>query len=246
MTEFTIHYSQFFCGQSWRIKMFIIRGILIGLLVVAASSAAGWSAASDATAADSSKPDKDKWQALFDGKKLGHWKATDFGGQGEVKIEKGELILTHGDSLTGVTWQGDLPAKMNYEVELDAQRVDGADFFCGLTFPVNNDSASLIVGGWGGGLCGISCLDDLDAANNNTTTVREFKNGTWYHVRLRVTPDHLSAWIDDKQIVNVDIKGKKISVRSEVEASQPLGIASYQTTAAIKNIRLRKLKAAGK
>lgn len=182
------------------------------------------------------------WQSLFDGKHLGHWKPTDFGGQGEVKVEDGKLILTHGESLTGVTWQGDVPARMNYEIELDAQRVDGSDFFCGLTFPVNKDCASLIIGGWGGGVCGISCLDSNDAANNDTTTIHEFKNGQWYHIRLRVLPDKLQAWIDDKQIVNADTKDRKISVRFEVEPSQPLGIASYQTTASIKNIKLRNIK----
>lgn len=180
-------------------------------------------------------------QSLFDGKTLAHWKPTDFGGQGEVKVEKGELLLTHGESLTGVTWQGPVPAKMNYEIELDAQRVDGSDFFCGLTFPVNEDCASLILGGWGGGVCGISSLDGSDAARNETTSVQEFQNGKWYHVRLKVTPDKIQAWLDGKQIVDAGTKGKKISVRAEVEASQPLGLASYQTTAAIKNIRLRKI-----
>jgi hypothetical protein len=181
------------------------------------------------------------WQSLFDGKTLQNWKSTDFGAQGEVKVEKGELILTHGDSLTGITWQAPPPAKMNYEIELDAKRVDGNDFFCGLTFPVNDACASLICGGWGGSVCGISSLDDNDAARNETTKIEKFENGTWFHIRLRVVPDKIMAWIDDEQIVDVDTKGKKISVRAEVEASQPLGIATYQTTAALKNIRIRKL-----
>jgi len=189
----------------------------------------------------SPKPEDAKWQNLFDGKTLGHWKATDFGGQGEVTIEKGNLVLNHGETLTGVTWQGPVPAKMNYEIELDAQRVDGADFFCGLTFPVNDKCASLILGGWGGGVCGISSLDDNDAARNDTTSVHTFKTGQWYHVRLRVTPDHIDAWLDKEQIVDVDTKGKKISVRGEVDASQPLGLASYQTTAALKDIKIRKI-----
>jgi hypothetical protein len=194
----------------------------------------------------SAPADAAKWESLFDGKTLGHWKATDFGGQGESKAEDGKLLLTHGESLTGVTWQGEPPARMNYEIELDAQRVDGSDFFCGLTFPVNKTCASLIVGGWGGGLCGISNLDDNDAANNETTKIREFKNGQWYHVRLRVAPEKIQAWIDREQIVDVNIKDRKINVRFEVDASQPLGLASYQTTAAIKNIRLRKLDDAAK
>jgi hypothetical protein len=185
--------------------------------------------------------DGEKWESLFDGKQLGHWKATEFGGQGESKAEDGTIALTHGETLTGVTWQGPVPAKMNYEIELDAQRVDGTDFFCGLTFPVNGDCASLILGGWGGGVCGISCIDGNDAARNDTTSVHEFKTGKWYHVRLRVSPDKIEAWLNDEQIVNADTKGKTISVRGEVDASQPLGLASYQTSAALKNIRMRKI-----
>ena len=187
----------------------------------------------------STAADQPKWQSLFNGNDLGQWKATDFGGQGESKVENGELILTHGESLTGVTWQGPVPAKMNYEIELDACRVDGNDFFCGLTFPVNNDCASLILGGWGGGVCGISSLDGDDAARNDTSSVHDFVKGQWYHIRLRVSTDEIEAWLDKEQIIDAHTKGKKISVRGEVEASQPLGLASYQTTAAIKNIRIR-------
>ncbi|HEY2584197.1 MAG TPA: DUF1080 domain-containing protein [Tepidisphaeraceae bacterium] len=198
----------------------------------------------DAPPDEPKEKDKDaKGQSLFDGKTLGHWKSTEFGGEGEAKVENGQLLLTHGETLTGVTWQGAVPAKMNYEIELDAQRVDGSDFFCGLTFPFNATSASLILGGWGGGVCGISCIDDNDAARNDTTSVHAFKAGQWYHVRLRVTPERIEAWVDKEQIVDADVKGKKISVRGEVEASQPLGIATYQTTGAIKNIRLKKLEA---
>jgi len=197
---------------------------------------------------DKSKPppakDDAKWQPLFDGKSLGKWKPTDFGGQGESTVENGTLLLTHGEPLTGVTWQGEPPYKMNYEIELDAQRVDGSDFFCGLTFPVGKTCASLIVGGWGGALCGISNLDDNDAANNETTKILEIKNKQWYHIRMRVEPERLQAWLDNEQIVDTNTKNKKINVRAEVENSQPLGIASFQSTAALKNIRIRPLTTA--
>lgn len=213
------------------------------MIVACLALIAGVAPAADKPA---SPKDDSASQSLFNGKNLEHWKPTDFGGQGEVEVKEGKLILNHGETLTGVTWQGPLPAKMNYEIELDAQRVDGSDFFVGLTFPVNNDCASLICGGWGGALCGISCLDHNDAANNETTKIREFKNGRWYHIRLRVTLDHIQAWVDDDNIIDVNTKDKKISVRFEVEASQPLGLASYATTAAIKNLKIRKLDAGGK
>jgi hypothetical protein len=187
-------------------------------------------------------PDKttSDWESLFDGESLGDWKITDFGGQGEVKVEGGKLILPMGNNMTGVTWAGEI-AKIDYEIELDAMRVTGSDFFCALTFPVVGSSASLVLGGWGGSVCGISSLDGYDASDNSTTTIREFKNGQWYHVRARVTQKRIQAWLDTDQIVDVNITGKKVDVRIEVELCKPLGIATWQTTGAIRNIRVRSL-----
>ena len=215
----------------------------IGLTTLAIALLCAAQKADDKSKAPPPKEDA-KWQPLFDGKTLGKWKPTDFGGQGESVVENGNLLLTHGEPLTGVTWQGEPPFRINYEIELDAQRVDGSDFFCGLTFPVAKTCASLIIGGWGGALCGISNLDDNDAANNETTKILEIKNKQWYHVRMRVESERLQAWLDKEQIVDTNIKDKKVNVRVEVESSQPLGIASFQSTAALKNIRIRPLTAA--
>ena len=178
--------------------------------------------------------------SLFDGKTLGYWKVTDFGGQGDVSIKDGSIILEVGNDLTGVHWTGPL-VRMNYEITLEAMRVDGSDFFCGLTFPVGSSPCSLILGGWGGSVCGLSNIDYYDAANNETTRVVSYENGRWYRVRLRVTPDKIEAWLDDEKLVDVVTTGRKISIRPEVDASQPLGIASWRTKAAIRNIRLQKL-----
>jgi hypothetical protein len=181
-----------------------------------------------------------KWESLFDGRTLGAWKSTTFGGEGEVSVEDGQIILPPGSELTGIHWSGALP-RMNYEIALEAMRVDGSDFFCGLTFPVGPDPCSLIVGGWGGGVVGLSSLDLRDAANNDTTRYREFQKGRWYAVRLRVTKNKIEAWIDEEKMVDSDITGKKISIRPEVELSKPLGIASYSTRAALRNIRIRTI-----
>ena len=182
----------------------------------AAGPATGPATAPSATAAN--------WRSLFDGKTLAGWKPADFAGQGEPAVEDGKLMLPSGVALTGVTYAGgaDLPTT-NYEIALEAQRVDGADFFCGLTFPVGDSYASLIIGGWGGSLCGISSLDDEDAAHNETHTNRRFKTGQWYRIRLRVLPERLVAWVDDDKIIDVNTKGKKISLRQDIDASKPLG-----------------------
>jgi len=179
--------------------------------------------------------------SLFNGKNLGDWKVTDFGGQGEVLVKDGVLFLENGIYTTGVTWTGSL-VRMNYEITLDAMRVKGNDFFCGLTFPVAKDTCTLILGGWGGQLCGLSCLDYFDAANNETTRYIPFENGKWYRVSLRVQPRRIQAWIDGEELVNVDTTGRKIGIRMEMDLAQPLGIATWITTGAIRNISLKKLE----
>src|SRR5687768_9229555 len=107
------------------------------------------------------------WKRMFDGKTLTGWKVTDFAGHGDVKAVDGKLVLEQG-YMTGVTYTNSVP-RVNYEVSLEAMRVEGNDFFCGLTFAAGKDPCSLIVGGWGGGVVGLSSLDGEDASSNETT-----------------------------------------------------------------------------
>ena len=181
--------------------------------------------------------------SLFDGKTLGHWKITDFGGQGKVYVKDESIILEMGNDMTGITWDGPL-VRMNYEITLEAMRVSGSDFFCGLTFPVDANHCSLVLGGWGGTLCGLSNIDYYDAANNETTQFISFENGRWYHVRLRVTPGRIQAWLDKEEeaLVDMDITGRKIDTRIEMDLCQPMGVATWQTSGAIRNMKLRRLK----
>lgn len=185
-----------------------------------------------------------RWTSLFDRKSLGSWIPTQFGGEGEVTVEDGKIMLSRGDDMTGVTWRGEPPARMNYEIEVEAMRAEGRDFFCGLTFPVGEDPCTLICGGWGGGITGLSSLDGNDASQNETSQWINYENGQWYRIRVRVTPNRIEAWLDDKQIVNADTTGRKIGIRPEVDPSRPLGIATWRTTAAIRSIRLRNLESA--
>jgi hypothetical protein len=186
--------------------------------------------------------DEPQWQPLFDGKTLNGWNVAEFGGDGKVEVNDGQITLDMGQSLTGITWAKEegLP-KSNYEIELEAMRVDGSDFFCGLTFPVKDSHCSFICGGWGGAVVGLSSIDGADASENETTKYETFKKGQWYKIRVRVTDDNISCWIDDKPLVDLATKDRKITTRVEVNLSKPLGISAWQTTAALRNIRLRKL-----
>ena len=177
---------------------------------------------------------------LFDGNKLGLWEVTDFGGQGDVHVKDGAIYMELGNYMTGITWTGPV-IRMNYEITLEAQRVSGSDFFCGLTFPVGENPCTLVLGGWGGSVCGLSNIDYFDAANNETTRIWDFENGKWYKVRLRVTAHKIEAWLDDEELVNIETTGRRIDIRPEVDLSQPLGIATWQTAGAVRNIRLKEI-----
>jgi hypothetical protein len=179
---------------------------------------------------------------LFDGKTLEGWKVPEFGGEGKVYVKDGMIVMDRGDSMSGITYRGK-PPKNNYELTLEGMRLDGSDFFCTTTFPIGEEFASLVVGGWGGALMGISCIDHYDASDNTTTSTQEFKDKQWYRIKIRVTDAKLEAWLGDKQVVNQDRKDHKFSVRMECDLCRPLGICTWNTKGAVKNIRLRELKA---
>ena len=187
------------------------------------------------------KTASDGWKKLFDGKSLDGWKASDFFKPGKTEVKDGSVTIETGKPMTGITYtRGDFP-KLNYEVTLEAKKVAGDDFFCTTTFPVADSFCSLVVGGWGGQLVGLSSLDGADASENDTPKTKEFKHNQWYKVRVRVTKQRIQAWIDDEQLVDVDTTGRKISTRAECRVCQPFGIATYYTTSAVREIRVRNL-----
>jgi len=220
-----------FCSPSSNVLYIILLGVLFAL------AGCGRSGSSDQPA----KPENDTIAdetCLFDGKSLGMWKKTDFGGQGKVYVKEEAIYMEMGNDMTGITWSGPL-IRMDYEITLDAMRFQGSDFFCGLTFPVADKPCSLVLGGWGGDLCGLSTIDYYDAADNETTRMMSFENNKWYHVRLRVTPDKIEAWLDDEVLVNIETKDRHIDIRAEMDLSQPLGVATWQTGGAVKNITIK-------
>jgi hypothetical protein len=190
--------------------------------------------------AAAAQPRAGEWQSMFDGKSLQGWRETPFSGRGKVHVEDGTIILGTG-ALTGITWAGPFP-RSNYEVRLEATRVDGADFFAGITFPVNGVYCSWINGGWGGLVVGLSSLDERDASENETMILRNFTKGRWYALRLLVTDDRIRTWIDDEQIIDVALEGREIGLRpGQIGLSAPFGIASYSTVGALRKIEYRVL-----
>lgn len=181
------------------------------------------------------------WQPLFDGQSLAGWKVTDFGGQGEVSVSDGAINMGAGSMLTGITIDREFP-RCDYEVRWEAQRVSGVDFFSTFTFPVENAYCSLVVGGWGGAVVGLSCLDYADASENETTRYMKFEKGRWYRFRVQVRHDRLQAWIDDQSVVDVELRDRKLTTRIEVKRSEPLGFTTWATAGAVRKIEYRRLE----
>jgi hypothetical protein len=186
---------------------------------------------------------------LFDGRTLAGWKPSAFDSQTAVKVENpfrggpGAIVLPRSTYMAGITLADatGLP-RMNYELSLEAMRTDGGDFFCGLTFPIGDSAVTFVVGGWGGMVTGISCIDNSDASDNETTTGKQYENNRWYRIRVRVTPGKLEAWVDDEQVVDFETTGRKLDLRfGDISKSLPLGIAAYETGAAFRQLRLRRL-----
>ena len=140
----------------------------------------------------------------------------------------------------GVTWTGDFP-KSNYEIRFEGRRVRGGDFFASLTFPVGDSYCTFVTGGWGGDIIGLSSIDGWDASDNETRAYFNFDTGRWYAFRLRVTPDRITAWIDDQQVINVVITGRTIDLRpGPTKLCVPLGFMSYNTAGSVRKIEFRK------
>src|SRR5262245_21005480 len=192
--------------------------------------------------AQDSQPVEEKgWRKLFDGQSLGQWHATKFGGEGDVRVEEGQILLEMGSDLTGITWTGEFPT-VNYEVSLEARRLAGNDFFRGMTFPVGKSPCSLIVGGWGGTVVGLSSIAGRDASENDTGQLMNFDVGRWYLIGLRVTDLKIEAWIDQKKVIDLATAHRSFSIRPEVELSRPFGIASWRTKAGLRDIKVKPIE----
>jgi hypothetical protein len=187
------------------------------------------------------------WRELIDGESLEGWRRLDFDGLGgEVDAAGGAIRLGRGEPFTAIVIDDpDFEAPgLEYEIVVAARKIEGRDFFCALTFPVPEKASccTFVVGGWGGGVTGLSDIDLLDANRNTTRSVLKFEHGLWYDLRVEVRRGRIRCWVDERLVVNLLIGDKQISVRpGEIEACQPLGLASWETSAEIKSVRIRKL-----
>ena len=219
---------------------------LIGVLVITAGLPTLANAGEEpGSAGQNESAAPDNWESLFDGKTLGKWKVIDefdFKEHGKVHVKEGRIVLGMGKPASGVKWTGEFP-KMDYEVTLQGMRFEGGDFFCGMTFPVDDTALTLVLGGWGGSIVGLSSIDGEPAVENETCCFKEFQQDRWYRIRLRVTGKKIEAWIDKEKVVDLPSEHRKFTIYWEMEPALPFGIATWRTGGALRDIRVRCLKA---
>jgi hypothetical protein len=166
---------------------------------------------------------------------------------GQIQVKEGQIRIESGKPITAVRytdWEREQMPVVDYRVSWECMRADGTDFFTALTFPVRRmtDCCTLVLGAWGGGLVGISNIDDRDANENGTRSEHYFERGKWYGVRLEVRADSLQVWLNDSRVVNVWIEGHKISMRpGEIESCVPFGLATYWTTGCVRGLLVEEI-----
>jgi len=186
--------------------------------------------------------------SLFNGKDLSGWKVADLYKGGEIRVlEDGSVLCAKGTPLSGIAYTNPIP-KMSYELKLEAKRVEGSDFFAALTIPVETNFCTVIIGGWGGGLCGVSSVNYMDASENMWTRHVPFESNRWYTLRVRVMPNVLQVFLDDQdnRLYHARIEYEKpeqftLRAGSDIDKTAPLGLATFDTVAQWRAFTLTKI-----
>ena len=227
-----------------RARVFAVR-LLTALALLSSTARIAEAAEPSGPEQKEAAPEGGKWQSLFDGRSLGKWKvidALDFSRHGKVDVREGRLVLEAGKPGTGVRWTGPFP-RIDYEVTFEAMRVEGDDFFSGMTFPVGDSALTLVLGGWGGSVVGLSSIDGEPAVENETCSYVKFQQKRWYRVRLRVAGPRIEVWLDDEKLIDLATEDRKFTIYWEMEPALPFGVATWRTTGALRDIRVRPIPA---
>ena len=158
-----------------------------------------------------------------------------------MKITKNSIKLKEGFPYSLAQWTNSFPVN-NYEVKLKARRDDGYDIFCGILFPVGSSHCTMVLGGWSDTIVGLSCVDDMPAADNESAVILSFDNERWYNVRLKVTTKKIQAWIDDKLTIDQQRINRKFEPYPGLEDYAPFAFFTYSSSASISDISVTRIK----
>lgn len=178
---------------------------------------------------------------LFDGRSLDGWRPIRGTKVGKVEVNAGAINLPAGGPMTGVTTtRADLPTT-NYRLTYEAQRTEGNDFFAAATFPVGSSFVTLVNGGWGGSVTGLSLINGESAAENTTNRFVKYQNNVWYRFEVQVTEQAIRCLVDDVEVVAYAHEGTQLKTRLETRVNEPLGFASYRSAGMIRRVEIKRL-----
>ena len=197
------------------------------------------SAQADETPAESERGAA--WRELYDGSDLSSWELGVYGESDEYEVLEDGVVIPQTAALAGMTFRGGLPT-VPYRLSVEATRLYGADFFLGVTFPVADDHLTLVLGGWGGMVSGLSSLDGIDASRNATRTLRHFPNGRRHEIAIEVTESAVRVRVDGEAFLSTSLEGREVGLRVDVEPSAPLGIATYATSTQLHRVQVLELR----
>ena len=183
------------------------------------------------------------WEAMMNPNDLSGWEPVRYAGEAQPIIKNGVLTLPTSiySSMTGINIVNEhLFPVVDYAIYYEARRIEGEDIFGGLSFPYKNSYATLVIGGWGGRICGLSCIDGKCALDNETTKFIDFENDVWYSVCLRVTKDSIHAVLDDITIVQLATAGRNIHLRGGTLAPS-LTFFTFMSSGQFRNMRMKRL-----
>jgi hypothetical protein len=174
---------------------------------------------------------------LFDGQSLGMWKPDSIGDDASVRVEQGAIQLNWGRPGTSLAWTG-MSVPANYELALEVMRLEGSGSgYWFLTFPIDADrSCTLTLANGLGWLCGASG----PVGDGAFTRAVGLDGGAWHSVRLRVIRGRIEAFLDGEELV-VEPAAASTTALSEESTSASLEIATWAMTAAVREIRLKRL-----
>jgi len=179
------------------------------------------------------------WTALFDGKTLTNWAVTDFAGHGPSPSMTAKLNST---ATTSAHYLDERPAAQNRLRNLSRCRQSGGQrFFLRPHFSSRRFRMQPDCRGWAAASSG--CPASM------VRTLRKTKRA------IHVSSDRAlvsyrgagharknSSLAGQGQIIDVSIAKRKVALRpGPIYLSAPLGIATYSTTAKIKDFKLRRL-----
>ena len=230
-------------AASWLVAAVALLGCQSGPSASEVAKAREAEAAAAAAAAAAAPPptlEPGQSLSLFDGTALGLWRIEDLGQQQNVQVADGVIQLGWGNPGTAIEWTGP-EAAVDYELRFELQRGKGSgDAYCFVTFPVGDQSCTLVLGDWVGVQCRSSGEDAAERGGFKRTALEPER---WHAVRLRVVASRIQVSLDGEVAIEVPLVPP---ASASADAPRALSIATWSMVASLRELHLERLEDASR